>query len=147
MLRDKLDGTSNTGDVKAATFSGTHTFSSGNLLPSTYTPTLTNTSNVSSSTAAVCTYFRFGDIVMVNGTVDISAVAANVPVLLQMTLPIASNLGAYANLSGLSTCLGASPSAGVVRTPSDFSDVAELYYKSDTTAATYVHFNFSYRVI
>lgn len=92
-------------------------------------------------------YSRIGDIVEVDGHADVAATASGAPVILRISLPIASNFVAYANCSGTATCLGAEPIAGAIRAPSDFADVAELYYKSDTTASTFVHFHFAYRVL
>lgn len=90
ILRDKLDGTDNTGTVKAATFSGTHTFSSGNLISGTYTPTFTNVSGITSSTARLAQYLRVGDTVTVSGIARITADAVST-FELGISLPIASD--------------------------------------------------------
>jgi hypothetical protein len=57
---------------------------------STYTPTLTAVTNVSSSTASVLNYFRNGSMVHIIGKVTITATAAGTT-RLGMSLPIASN--------------------------------------------------------
>src|SRR5512146_1384466 len=66
----------------------------------TYTPTLTNTTNIANSIAGVCMYFRVGDVVHVAGRVVIDATATGA-ILLGMSLPIASNLTALADLGGV----------------------------------------------
>lgn len=58
----------------------------------TYTPTLTGVTNVSSSTPYACKYTKVGSMVTVSGKVGINATGA-LATELQMTLPIASNLG------------------------------------------------------
>lgn len=74
----------------------------GNVFSGTYTPTLTNVTNVADSTAYECQYVRIGNVVTVSGAVAIDATAAGT-VELRVSLPIASNFtssvqagGAYA---------------------------------------------------
>jgi len=66
----------------------------------TYTPTLTNTTNVAASTAFECQYMRVGNVVTVSGEVDIDATATGNAVL-NMSLPIASNLTAATQVGGV----------------------------------------------
>jgi hypothetical protein len=61
----------------------------GNVFSGTYTPSLTNTTNIASSTAAVCQYMRVGNVVTVSGTVTIDPTATG-RIVMGMTLPIAS---------------------------------------------------------
>src|SRR5688572_26253191 len=115
-LRDKLNGTSDTGTVKNATFSGTMagtaswsslqvflaglssttgTFSgavtASNLIGAAYTPTLTNVQNTS-PTAVPWQYMRVGSAVTVSGTVACSCgVAGGTLSVFTATLPVASN--------------------------------------------------------
>ncbi len=120
-LRDKLDGTSDTGTIKNATFSGTmagaaswsdlQTFASGisvgtsggNVYASTYTPTTTNTSNVTSSTPSTAFYTRSADIVTVFGSVVVTPTTQSNSTSLGISLPIASNLVATTDLAGVAT--------------------------------------------
>ena len=60
------------------------------LASGTYTPTLTNSTNVASSTAFQCNYLRVGNIVIVSGRVSITVTTANSSTTLLMTVPIAS---------------------------------------------------------
>ena len=70
------------------------------LAAGTYTPTLTGTANVASSTAYVCQYMRVGTVVTVSGKVEITPTTANTYTELGMTLPISSNLTADEQCSG-----------------------------------------------
>jgi len=66
----------------------------------TYTPTLTNTTNVAASTSRLANWKRVGNEVTVSGQVDITPTAANVDTLLGMSLPIASALTTAFQLGG-----------------------------------------------
>lgn len=71
----------------------------------TYTPTLTNVTNLAASTAYQAQYFRFSDMCIVSGKVDIDPTAAGATSL-RMSLPIASNIGAAEDLSGTAFASG-----------------------------------------
>lgn len=60
-------------------------------LSNQYTPTLTNTTNVSASTAYPCQYMRVGNVVTVSGRVDVQATTTLTQSQLDFTIPIASN--------------------------------------------------------
>ncbi len=66
----------------------------------TYTPTLTNGTNVTSSTANNCTYMRVGSVVTVYGTLSITQTLGNQPIELGISLPVASNFAAATDLNG-----------------------------------------------
>jgi sugar lactone lactonase YvrE len=74
-------------------------FSALNVYSGTYTPTLTNTTNIAASTAAVCQYMRVGNVVTVSGTVQIDPTLVG-QIVLGMTLPIASALTAATQCGG-----------------------------------------------
>lgn len=78
--------------------------SDGNVFSGTYTPTLTNVTNVSASTAFSCQYMRVGNTVTVSGQVEITPTAANAHTLLGISLPIASSFGASRQCRG-SSCM------------------------------------------
>ena len=75
------------------------TIASSNV-ESTYTPTLTNTTNIAASTAYTTHYQRVGDVVHVWGTVDIDATTLLTISEMGMSLPIASALGQIYDLAG-----------------------------------------------
>lgn len=91
------DGSAN--QVLTTDGSGVTSWSSP-ITENTYTPTLTNTTNIAASTAAVTHYYRVGDVVHVWGVVDIDATAATTLSEMGMSLPIASNLASVSDLSG-----------------------------------------------
>jgi len=62
----------------------------GDVLPISYTPTLTAVTNVAASTPFTCQGFRVGNVVNFSGRVDIDPTAAGA-VELGMSLPIASD--------------------------------------------------------
>ena len=69
----------------------------------TYTPTLTNVTNVSASTAYVCQWIRVGNVVTVSGQVDIDITTTLLASELGMSLPIASDLASNTQCSGVAT--------------------------------------------
>lgn len=111
----------------------------------TYTPTLTNTTNLDASTAYVCTYMRVGNVVSVSGRFDIdpTIVAA---VDMGISLPIASNLAALADCAG-----AANPEAVATRGLAIHADVTNdraqvVGVVADITNHGYA-FTFQYRII
>jgi hypothetical protein len=112
-LRDKLNGTGDTGTIKNATFSGTmagaaswsglQTFAGGiaNINSSTYTPTLTAVSNVSSIGAAnTYIYVRVESVVIVFGNASITATGAGT-CSFGISLPVASDFTTGIDAHGL----------------------------------------------
>lgn len=82
------------------TFSGTVSLSNGQIIGGTYTPTLTNTTNISASTAFVCQYIRVGNIVSVSGRVDIDPTSASTLTRIDLSLPVASTFTLSSQLRG-----------------------------------------------
>jgi hypothetical protein len=118
----------------------------GNVFSGTYTPTLTNTTNIAASTAAVCQYMRVGSVVTVSGTVAIDPTAAG-QIVLGMSLPIASALtaatqcgGTFAG-SGVTTVNIGSIVADATNDRATFDGVV-----ADTANRTYA-FTFTYRIL
>lgn len=71
-----------------------------NVVASTYTPTLTNTANISSSSALQCQYMRVGNVVTVSGGVTLTPTLVATLTTLGISLPIASSFSATQNLGG-----------------------------------------------
>jgi hypothetical protein len=115
----------------------------GNVFSGTYTPTLTNTTNVSSSTANVCQYMRVGNVLTVSGSVFITPVSAAF-VEFRVSLPVASSFTASSQLAGT----GLSSVDEIVRivTTSGFT-VARALYTATSTTQREIHFSFTYRVV
>lgn len=114
----------------------------------TYTPTLTNTTNVTSSTPAVCHYFKIGNQVTVSGKVLITPTAASDTVL-GISLPIASNFAATTDCSGIPNSVYAgSFSYSEYIEGNATSNIAELKFTAVATGVEgSVFFIFTYTVI
>ena len=74
------------------------------IVTGTWTPTLTNVTNLTGSTAYQGQYVRIGSKVIASGKVDADPTAAG-QVQLGISLPVASNLGAAEDCSGTAVCL------------------------------------------
>ena len=114
------------------------------LASGTYTPTLTNSTNVAASTAYVCQYLRLGNTVTVSGQVDIDPTTASTSTDLRMSLPIAATFGALSYCAGTAVCNTVAQSLPVV------ADVANnrarfLGIPTSNVNASY-WFTFTYRI-
>ena len=114
-----------------------------NIYSGTYTPTLTNTTNIDASTAFLSQYFRVGSVVLVSSRVEVDATAAANTVL-GISLPIASNFGANRDCSG--TGNRNAGGAGEVRANTT-SDIAEFSFTATTTANAAYYLIFAYLII
>lgn len=72
----------------------------GNIFSGTYTPALTDVTNIQTSTASACQYLRVGNTVTVSGQVTIDPTSANTNTVLEMALPIASTFASSRNCAG-----------------------------------------------
>lgn len=145
----------NSGNVQMAHYgAGLATFdSSGNitsvnttLTASTYTPTSTNVTNITSSTPNNTTYSRVGNIVTVYGTITVTetlAVASQVDV----SLPIASNLAAATDLNGLGNS-DASVANNIVIKGDATNDRASIYFTALSVGGNgIIYYSYQYKVI
>lgn len=120
--------------------------SDGNVFSGTYTPSLTNTTNIAASTASVCQYMRVGNVITVSGTVAIDPTAAG-RIVMGMSLPVASNFSGATNCggtfvgSGVTTINLGAVIADATNDRATFDGVV-----ADTANRTY-GFSFTYRVI
>lgn len=109
----------------------------------TYTPTLTNTTNIDASTAFLAQYLRVGSVVTVSGRVEVDATAAANTVL-GISLPIASNFGANSDCCG--TMNRGAGGAAEIRANTT-ADTAEASWTAAVTTNTAYYFTFTYRII
>lgn len=113
----------------------------------TYTPTLTNGANVSSSIASQCQYLRVGNTVTVSGRIDIAPTAGGgTQTVVGISLPIASNFSSSANLAG-SGGFGQNPYATALILADTTNDRASFNFHSNVAASTAALFTFTYLVI
>ncbi len=96
------------------------------LSSGTYTPTLTNVSNIDASTSFTAQYLRVGRVVTVSGLVNVDVTAA-VLVLLGMSLPIPSRLDAAEQCAGVAFSPGV-PGLGAAIVGDPASDRAEMQW-------------------
>jgi hypothetical protein len=118
----------------------------GNVFSGTYTPTLTNLTNIDSTTAFGCQYIRVGNFVTVSGAVAVGPTASGF-VDFRMSLPVGSNIAGGSNLGG--TCVAQSTVAmfaGSIAGDAS-TDTATFRIVQTGTLELNYYFTFSYRVI
>jgi hypothetical protein len=125
--------------------------SDGNVFSGTYTPTLTNVTNVSASTAVFCQYMRVGNVVTVSGRFDLTPTAANADTIMDISLPIASTFSAFNNCAGTSGVIATTVSelqngSGLVYANTTDNRARFRCAPSATTNRSQI-FHFTYRVI
>jgi hypothetical protein len=115
----------------------------GNVYTDTYTPTLTNTTNVSASTAVLTAYTRVADSVIISGRVSVTTTATG-SFTLGISLPIASNLQVAQDAVGPCASSNATH-VGLIRANTT-TDVMEMVANATSTAATVVAWSATYRI-
>lgn len=130
------------------TVDGSGNLTANNVKSGTYTPTLTNTTNIDSSAAYSCQYFRVGNVVHVSGRVDIDPTAAgSANTVLGMTLPIASNFTNANAFELAGTASANSPHQDIAILADTTNDRATFQFASQTVNNMAIWFQFSYRVV
>lgn len=111
----------------------------------TYTPTLTNVTNLDSSGASVCAYVRVGTAVTVSGRVDLDPTAAGA-VELGISLPIASNFTDNRQCAGVAFSNAVAGQGAAIL--SDLTnDRASLQFVAVDTSNRVMMFVFQYQVL
>lgn len=111
----------------------------------TYTPTLTNVTNIDSSTAFACQYMRVGSMVTVSGKVTIDPTASSATEL-GMSLPIASNFANEEELAGNASDGTANNHPVRIKADATNNRAAFVFNPSGTGSADY-SFVFMYQII
>lgn len=136
-------------DSMTRTISPSSWLSGNNITSGRYTPTLTNGANVTSSTAYSCHYERNGNEVTVYGTIDIETTAGIGTITnIDISLPIASNIGASQDLSGtINSSASANEAFGTIA-GSVANDRAQVSFSAGIGAATLTYrFSFMYQIL
>ena len=111
----------------------------------TYTPTITNGSNVAASTAYVCQYMRVGSVVTVSGRVDIDPTLDATVTKFELSLPVASVMSSSGQLAGTmmsnTTTVEHGPIFG-----NTTSDEAQFDWTVQNTSNHTIYFHFTYLV-
>lgn len=119
----------------------------GPLLVGTWTPTLTNVANVAASTSAAGHYIRVGTKVFCFNQISIDpTAAAPTTTTLGISLPVASNLGAATDLSGVGVCASSTNTPAVIYGDAA-NNRAELQFAAGNLANVFWTFVFGYTVI
>ena len=111
----------------------------------TYTPTLTNVTNVDASTAYTCQYMRVGSTVTVSGKVTIDPTATSATEL-GMSLPIASNFANEEELAGNASDGTANEHPVRIKADATNNRAAFVFTPSGNGSADY-SFMFMYQII
>ena len=115
------------------------------VLSGTYTPTLFNTANISSSTPLQCQYMRVGSVVTVSGGVAVTPTLLATLTTLGISLPIASTISAAQNLGGAANSASVASASAAV-----FGDTANsrgtMQMVSVGTGSETFYFSFTYLI-
>lgn len=116
-----------------------------NSATQTYTPTLTNVTNVAASTAFACQYLRVGNTVVVSGKVSIDPTAAGATEL-GISLPVASALATEQQVGGTAAAPGIAGQCAGIRADATNDRAALVFTAVDVTNQDWF-FSFTYQVL
>lgn len=112
-----------------------------------YTPALTNTANISSSSVVAVYYSRLGNKVDVWGHVDVDPTSAGACEL-RMALPVSSNFTAYYQVAGSAgTYTGSNNATPIWIATNSASDLISFQWYTVTTGNTNISFMLSYFIV
>lgn len=118
----------------------------GAITSGTYTPTLTNVTNVAASTAYSCQYMRVGSVVTVSGIVDVDPTATG-QTQLGISLPIASALpSAVTDVAGVAFSHQVAGQGAAIR-PDAVNDRALMEWVASDLSNRSMLFTFTYVVV
>lgn len=134
----------------STTFGQIHNVGSGNIRSGTSTPTLTNTTNISSSTANGEQYMRVGNVVTVSGTLDLTiTTAAGTASEIAISLPVASNFTTGNQCSGtvsVTSGVATGYSSGYITSDST-NDRARVSFNALASGARTMQYHYTYQVL
>lgn len=149
---EDLTGTQATTLLDAATTSLKGLMSAGDkakldvITSGTYTPTLTNVTNLDASTAYSCQYLRVGDVVTVTGRVDIDPTTTALSTRLNISLPIASDFTALNECAGAASAFTVAGQCAAIIADATNNE-ATMRWKASDTSNVAMMFSFSYRIL
>lgn len=115
------------------------------VISGTWTPTLTNTTNIAASTAYLCTYARLGNTVQVGGRVDIDPTSTGNTVL-GITLPVTSAFTTANQAGGCAFSPGIAGQGAAILSDATNDRLTLQYIAVDTTNQAF-YFTAIYQVI
>lgn len=110
----------------------------------TYTPTLTNTTNIDASTAFATNFVRVGSRVIVYGIVNIDPTSSATATVLNISLPVATDFSASLTCRGAFGAVLAERGGVVSGNATD--DTARLRWTTEVTGNTEYSFIFGYEI-
>jgi hypothetical protein len=119
----------------------------GNVFSGTYTPTLTNTTNIAASTAFASQYMRVGNVVTVSGRLNIDPTTSGAASEMGISLPIASDITTTSGCAGtgaIQTTAAEVSSGGILGDTTN--NRATFRFVAGGTAARDYGFTFTYLV-
>lgn len=136
------------GDGSGAAGNPTLSLPVGNLASGTYTPDLFIVANIDNDppTVTQCQYLRVGGVVTVSGKVTLNPTLTATSTQLGISLPIASNIGANEDLSGVAFASGIAGQGAAILGDAT-NDRAQLQFVSGDITAQAMYFTFTYQII
>jgi hypothetical protein len=125
---------------------GTGGASAAAIASGTYTPTLTNVSNLAASTAYQAQWLRVGNVVTVAGKVDVDPTAATTQTRLGISLPVASDFVAEEDCGGVAFAHVIAGQGAAIRADAT-NNRADMTWLSGDTTNQPMSFTFTYEVI
>ena len=119
----------------------------GTITSGTYTPTITNTTNVASSTAYSTQYLRVGNTVTVSGMVNVDVTAGTTLTEIGISLPVASDFANAYEGAGLIHFEASTSMTGAIRADATNNRMTALWTNDATVDARDFVFHFTYQVI
>ena len=116
------------------------------IVSDVYTPTLTNTTNITSSTPAICQYFQIYNVLTVSGQVTIQATATGA-CNLKMTLPVASKFTSSGQAAGTFATTTAGGTAQGAILADITNDQFEFRFNATNTTSTVYAFTATYQLV
>lgn len=142
----QVDGNSTLGNAAADTVTVTGT-PAGQIIGSTYTPTRSAEANMDANvTMSQAQYMRVGATVTVSGTFTADPTITATVTSFELSLPVASNIGAIEDAAGVAFC-GAIAGMGAQITGVIANDTAKVsWISTDVTSQTW-SYTFTYQII
>ena len=116
---------------------------SGNVLSGTFTPTLTNATNITSSTASLMYFYRVGQMVTFFGQVSVTP-ASTGDTILRFSLPIAKNFTGRSQASGTAQQYSGTASTSASLYADTTNDTVSLRFVATSTSAIEFRVHASY---
>lgn len=117
------------------------------LFGAAFTPTLTNTTNVSSSSQLRAVAIRVNDVVAVGQAISVTPTAGSANTVVDSTLPYASAMTNAGDLIGVGSCFVSTSFVGVRVLGETTGDLARFNFTSNGTGAHTLFILYLYRIL